>query len=259
MIGGRLRRLAGHGYAWFLDYVYVVSRQAHGLLRPVDPTTYRDEAAPRPPVVLLPGVYERWQFMRPVAALLHDLGHPVHVVTRLRWNIAPVDASAELVTAYLQEHDLRGVVVVAHSKGGLIGKYVMTHQDPEDRIEQMVAISTPFRGSVYARFFLVPAVRAFSPSNRVLRLLGEEPRVNDRITSIWAEFDPHIPRGSHLEGATNVELPVRGHFRIMGRPELLEAVARAVARPVTPRASPSPPAPPRAPGTPPEPGRPAAR
>ncbi|HSP60697.1 MAG TPA: alpha/beta hydrolase [Ornithinimicrobium sp.] len=243
MIGRRVGWLAGRGWAWFLDYVYVVSRQAHALLRPLDPAAYREvdgdlgapvdgrPAAARPPVVLLPGVYERWQFLRPVADLLHGLGHPVHVVSALRWNTAPVAASAEQVAAYLQEHDLRDVVLVAHSKGGLIGKYAMTHLDPDGRIDRMVAVSTPFRGSVYARFFLLPAVRAFSPSDRTLLLLTEELKVNDRITSVWSEFDPHIPRGSHLEGATNVELPVRGHFRILGRPELLEAVARAVTPP----------------------------
>ena len=64
-----------------------------------------------------------------------------------------------------------------------------------------------------------------------LRLLAEELRVNGRITSIWAEFDPHIPGGSRLQGATNVELPVQGHFRILGSPELLEAVERAVTPP----------------------------
>ena len=250
MIGRAVRAAVGRGRAWVLDYAYALSHQASGLLRPVDPAGYRDPAGRRgpgddqtqgddrgparslrPPVVLLPGVYERWQFMRPVADLLRDLGHPVHVVDRLRWNTAPVRTSAEHVAAYLQEHDLRDVLVVAHSKGGLIGKYAMVHLDPEQRIDRMVAVATPFGGSVYARFFLVPSVRAFSPGDRTLRLLAEELRVNGRITSIWAEFDPHIPGGSRLEGATNVELPVQGHFRILGSPELLEAVERAVTPP----------------------------
>ncbi|MFK5584234.1 esterase/lipase family protein [Serinicoccus sp. LYQ131] len=232
MTAGMGARLAGRLWAWVRDYAYVVFWQAHGLVVHQDPAVYQDLSGahlppPRPPVLLLPGVYERWHLMRPVADLLHDLGHPVHVVTRLRWNTAPVVASAELIAAHLDKHDLRDVILVAHSKGGLIGKYAMTHLDPQERIERMVAISTPFGGSVYARLFLVPAVRAFSPSNRTLRLLGDELRVNHRITSIWSEFDPHIPGGSSLPGATNVELPVSGHFRILAQRELLEAVSLA--------------------------------
>ncbi|MFK5635597.1 MULTISPECIES: esterase/lipase family protein [unclassified Ornithinimicrobium] len=222
-----MTRLPRRGLLWLLDYTYVAWWQAHGLLFRSDETAYLDPDAGGQPVVLLPGIYERWQFMRPVADLLHDRGHPVHVVARLRWNTSPVDASAQLVADYLEEHDLRGVLLVAHSKGGLIGKSVMLHEEAGRRVDRMVAIATPFSGSVYARLFLLPAVRALSPRDRTLRSLAEQLEVNSRITSIWGAFDPHIPGGSHLEGATNVRLRTSGHFRILGRPELLDAVARA--------------------------------
>lgn len=242
----RLGRLVRNGWSWTLDYAYVGFWQTQGFLFRVDPGTYLEpptiqeaqEKQPGPPVVLLPGIYEQWQFMRPVAELLHGKGHPVHVVTGLRWNTAPVAESAAVVAAYLREHDLRDVLVVAHSKGGLIGKYAMLHEDDdaEDgggdgarRIARMIAIATPFGGSVYARLFLLRSIRAFSPGDRTVRMLGEQLEVNRRITSIWGAFDPHIPGGSRLEGATNVPLRTSGHFRILGQRELLEAVARAAA------------------------------
>src|SRR5690606_5039800 len=125
--------------------------------------------------------------------------------------------------------DLRDVLLVAHSKGGLIGKYAMLHEDPDGRIERMIAIATPFAGSVYARLFLVRAIRAFSPRDPTLRMLGEQLEVNRRITSVWGAFDPHIPGGSRLDGATNVPLRTSGHFRIIGQMELLDAVERAAA------------------------------
>ncbi len=237
----RLGRLVRNGWSWALDYAYVGFWQAQGFVLRVDPGTYLEpsmpqeqQEQPRPPVVLLPGIYEQWQFMRPVAELLHGLGHPVHVVTGLRWNTAPVAESAAVVVAYLREHDLRDVLVVAHSKGGLIGKYAMLHEDDQDvagarRIARMIAIATPFGGSVYARLFLLRSIRAFSPGDRTVRMLGKQLEVNRRITSIWGAFDPHIPGGSRLEGATNVPLRTSGHFRIIGQRELLEAVARAAA------------------------------
>lgn len=228
----RLSQILRNGRLWLLDYAYGSYWQLHGLLRPSDATAYlRVAGQGRSAVVLLPGIYERWQFMRPVADMLHDRGHPVHVVDRLRWNTAPVAASAGHVGAYLQEHNLRDVAVIAHSKGGLIGKYAMLHEDPERRIRQMVAIATPFAGSPYARFFLLRSVRAFSPADQTLRALAEQLEVNSRITSIWGAFDPHIPGGSRLEGAINVVLRTSGHFRILGQPELLEAVDRAVGAP----------------------------
>jgi triacylglycerol lipase len=225
----RPTQLLHRGWSWLLDYQYVVHQQVRGLLDRTDPQDLLDPAAPAPPVLLLPGIYERWQFLRPVADLLREEGHPVHVLTRLRWNTAPLAASAEHVTAYLREHDLRDVLVVAHSKGGLIGKYAMLHGDPEGRITRMIAIATPFAGSRYARLFLARSVRALSPRDRTLRELAAQLEVNARITSVWGAFDPHIPGGSRLEGATNVPLRTSGHFRIVGSPELLVAVRRAAA------------------------------
>jgi len=222
-----VRRLLADGWFWLLDYLYVGYWQVQGFLFRVDPSSYLDPAATKRPVLLVPGVYETWQFMRPVADLLRERGHPVHVVTKLGWNTATIVASAELVAAYLDEHDLRNVLIIAHSKGGLIGKYAMLRRDPGNRIARMVAISSPFSGSVYARYFLIRAIRDFSPADTTLRMLAEQLEVNARITSIWGTFDPHIPGGSRLDGATNVMLSSSGHFRIFGTHELLDAVAKA--------------------------------
>ncbi|SOC58055.1 esterase/lipase family protein [Ornithinimicrobium cerasi] len=226
-------RLLSQGWSWLLDYGYVGFWQVHGVLFRTNPDTYLDPALTGRPVLLLPGVYERWQFLRPVADLLAGRGHPVHVLPDLGWNTRTVAASAEVVGDYLRRADLRDVLVVAHSKGGLIGKQTMLHHDPDGRIARMIAVATPFAGSVYARFFLLPTVRAFSPRDATLRRLGEQLEVNARITSIWGAFDPHIPGGSRLEGATNVELRTSGHFRIIGQRELLDAVATAAQEPPT--------------------------
>jgi triacylglycerol lipase len=230
----RLGQLLRNGWSWALDYAYVGFWQLHGLLSRIEPETYLHPAPTEPPVVLLPGIYERWHFMRPVADLLHRRGHPVHVIHGLRWNTASLPASAAVVAAYLRKHNLRDVLLVAHSKGGLIGKYLMLHEDPEGRVARKIAIATPFRGSSYARLFLMRSIRALSPGDHTLRRLGEQLDVNRRITSVWGAFDPHIPGGSRLEGATNVRLRTSGHFRILGHPELLDAVERAAAATETP-------------------------
>ena len=68
----------------------------------------------------------------------------------------------------------------------------------------------------------------FAPDGPVIRALSLETTVNRRITSLYSVFDPHIPEGSVLPGATNVELPVAGHFRILAQPETLSAVLAAI-------------------------------
>ena len=212
--------------AWWaaLDWWYAARWQ----LRSLGPTTADDyRSGDGQPVVVVPGVYETWHFMRPLMDVLHDRGHPVHVLTVLRHNVKPVPVSAEEVMAYLDEHDLRGVLVVAHSKGGLIGKYAMTRLDPHGRIDRMVAVSTPFAGSKYAVLAPVRHLRVFRAADPVLAGLARELDANARITSVYGVFDTLIPGGSELTGAENVRLDLGGHFRILGDRRTAAAVLRA--------------------------------
>ncbi|MFP3712195.1 esterase/lipase family protein [Puerhibacterium sp. TATVAM-FAB25] len=220
--GGVASRLG----AWAADYAYAGWQQARHL---VAPPGLPAGPGGRAPVVLLPGIYETWEFLLPVARPLAAAGHPLVTVPELRFNGRPVPEAADVVVAALERADVRGAVLVAHSKGGLIGKRAMLSA-AGSRVAGMVAVATPFSGSRYARFMLGRALRAFDPRDPVLRALADELAVNQRITAIYPRFDPHIPETGHLTGATNVELPLSGHFRPLGHPVLVEHVVRAVER-----------------------------
>ncbi|NJC23244.1 hypothetical protein BJ994_002320 [Arthrobacter pigmenti] len=219
-------KLLRRGWEWVLDYAYVAYWQVRGFIFRGD--AERQLTGERAPVILLPGIYEPWQFMHPIANHLHSQGHPVHAVTALGYNRGTVPAMADLVSQYLVERNLHDIVLVAHSKGGLIGKYVMTLPDSAQRVHQLIAVNSPFSGSIYAMFALIPSLRAFSPRNRTLNALRANLAVNSRITSIYGTFDPHIPGGSELIGATNIQLDAMGHFKILGDSRLLDAIDGAI-------------------------------
>ena len=225
------------GWYWYLDYWFVgwwqVRHFVHG--RDLGELATGDAA----PVLLLPGVYETWQFLRPVAQRLHAAGHPIHVLSGLGYNRQPIPDAAALAARYLEERGLTGVVIVAHSKGGLIGKHIMAIDDTDHRVDRMVAVATPFAGSLYAKYIPVRTIRVFSPADETIARLGGNLAINARITSIYADFDPHIPGGSHLDGATNMQLPVIGHFRILRDARVLDAVDAAVAAGGIPEESPT--------------------
>jgi triacylglycerol lipase len=152
----------------------------------------------------------------------------VHVVRALGNNTRGIPVAASRAQAYLERHDLHGVVLVAHSKGGLIGKHMMLVDDRAGRIDRLVAIATPFGGSRYARWMLDPSLRAFRPTEKTMAMLAASATVNDRITSIYGSVDTHIPEGCELPGATNLEFPVQGHFRVLADAGVLAAVDAAV-------------------------------
>jgi triacylglycerol lipase len=212
--------------SWVSDYLYAADAQVRHIFGRSDTRKYLSGSAQ--PVVLLPGVYESWQFMRQIAERLHSDGHPVHVVHTLGFNRKSVVHGAAAAQRYLRDNDLTDVVLVAHSKGGLIGKHMMVIDDREGRIDKMIAINTPFAGSPYARFAVGRTLREFRPRAATVAMLGLELDVNSRITSLYSEADQYIPGGSPLEGAENVPLPYVGHFRVLGYPRVIEAVASRV-------------------------------
>lgn len=209
-----------------VDYAWAY-RVRLAALRRHDPS--RLARGTRRPVLLLPGVYETWHFLEAVGVHLNAHGHPVHVVPTFGRNLLPIPEMAELAGDYVETHDLSDVAIVAHSKGGLIGKTLMLADNRGARVSLMVAINAPFAGSEYAHLVPIRTLREFVPTHQTIVTLSGAAEVNAHITSIYSSWDPIIPNGSNLAGATNLELPVTGHFRILDRGDLLEAVARAVA------------------------------
>jgi hypothetical protein len=212
--------------------------------------------------VLLPGVYEHWTFLRPLGDALSAADYRVRVVHGLGTNRRGVAQTSERLGRALSRHPAprAGRVLVAHSKGGLIGKHLLIASgaastaaagaDPRQATSAetdagatgirplgllgLVAICTPFGGSKLAGMFFVPSIRAFLPDDATIVSLGREQSINGRIVSIYGRFDPHIPGGSALEGATNVIVAASGHFRILGDSRTHAAVvdaARLLANP----------------------------
>ncbi len=222
----RLERVTLRELIWWVqDYAWAAAVWFGTLFAPSAPDHYATGSGRT--VVVLPGVYEDWRFLRPLIVPLSLRGHAVHVVTDLGHTRAPIADGARLVLGLLAERNLRDVVIVAHSKGGLIGKLAMLADD-EHRITSMVAVCSPFHGSSRARLLPLPSVRPLVPLHPSMAGLGEPGDVNARITSLYGRFDEHVPEGSDLPGARNIRLPVSGHFRVLGHPSCLRAVLAVV-------------------------------
>ncbi|MFT4110931.1 esterase/lipase family protein [Propionicimonas sp.] len=217
---------------WVQDYLWAALLWVAGIGAPATPERYATapDGADGRPVVVVPGVYEDWRFLRPLIVGLHRAGHAVHVIPALGRNRAPIATGAHALLRLVAERDLRDVVVVGHSKGGLVGKLALMADDGH-RIGSLVAVCTPFHGSRRSHLLPLRSLRPLVPGHPTLATLGRPGAVNARITSIASRFDEHVPEGSELEGARNVRLRLTGHFRPVGHPVGIAAVVAAVDHP----------------------------
>lgn len=222
--GTPLRRLAWRA----ADYAYAGWWQLRGLAHGHPDRYTRPPGRRSPDVLLVPGVVEPWGFLAPLAARLYRAGHAVHVVPRLGYHVQDLPDAARVVAEALVERDLRDVVLVAHSKGGLVGKLLLSDPEVGDRVRGVVAVATPFAGSRLARLLPLRAIRVFRPDAPDIVALARAVAVDARIVSVFGAWDPHVPEGSVLAGARNVQLRTPGHFRVLADPRLPDVVLDAV-------------------------------
>jgi pimeloyl-ACP methyl ester carboxylesterase len=217
-----MRGVAAKLWFWLLDYWQATLWQVQGLRR--QPLPQAPETPGTKHIVVIPGIFEPLTFM---ASLIHDArraGYVVHGLSVLGYNTSEIPQAAKHVAEYIREHNLGRVTILAHSKGGLIGKYVQALFDAERRIDRMITIATPFSGSALARLLPIRSVREFLPTAETIVQLQQLSSANQRIVSIYGSFDPHIPGGSFLPGAKNICVAAMGHFRILKSPDVRHAV-----------------------------------
>lgn len=219
---------------WVVDYRYMLQGAALGVIHRNPPAQYLGHVvAEKAPVVLLPGILGKWSFMKHLGDRISQEGHPVYIVPGLGYNLRAIPDAAQIVRTVIDsiaDHP-KGIVLVAHSKGGLVGKYVLAHHNADGRARGMVSIATPYTGSAMAKLVPHKAFKELREDSKVIQDLEQQSEANDKIVSIIPEYDNHVwsARGSFLPGAAdNITVPVSGHHKVIFSAPVLEATLSAI-------------------------------
>ncbi|MGY5763663.1 esterase/lipase family protein [Brachybacterium sp. DNPG3] len=192
------------------------SASAEGVSRASGPG--ESSACGRTTVLVLPGILENDRYLRPLLAHLGAQGHHVVTVPRLGLNLRTVETSLELAFAALEAAGRPETVILAHSKGGLIGRAMLSDPRSHGALHGMVAIAAPFHGSLLwprvqeTRLVQASPLGLFHPRSRHLSRTDRPHPSDARIVSLLPRGDQVVTEGSALDGARNIELPVAGHF-----------------------------------------------
>lgn len=169
------------------------------------------------PVILIPGVYTKWQFLKAIADPISLKGHPVYAVPHLGYNTKAIDYSARLIRELIDEKNLHNVIIIAHSKGGLIAKHLLAFNSQDGRVVKVIAIATPFKGSSLAKLIPGKVIKELHPESEIIKKLHSRASVNQKIISIFGEYDNHVwpTENCRLEGAKNIQVNIHGHHKIL--------------------------------------------
>lgn len=178
------------------------------------------------PVVIIPGIFTRWAFYKPLTDGISLKGFPVFTIPELENNDKDIPSSAKIVRDFIEEFNLANVVLVSHSKGGLIGKYLLHNFNEDKRVKELIAVAAPFSGSNLFKYMPFKKVRDFSPDSPLVKELKSYTDVDNQILSINPSFDVMIrhENGSHLDGARNIDVKAGGHNRAVNSKEVISIV-----------------------------------
>lgn len=225
----RISRKVG---AWLADYGYMVRGMLLMVVHREPPQHYLGHIVEgKVPVILIPGISHRWSFMKHLGDEVSLQGHPVYIVPNLRNNLYNISTSAKILRSLIEKENISGAVLIAHSKGGLIGKYLLAHYNTDNRVLGMVSIATPFSGSAIAKLIPRDSYRELRSDSEIVRDLETHKSENERIISIIPEYDNHVwaERGSFLDGAAdNIEVPVHGHHKVLFSGHVLQVVLDSI-------------------------------
>lgn len=216
---------------WFVDSLYAGRCIVTTLVHKSPPEHYLGHIINgKVPIVIIPGIFSQWGFMKKIADSLSLLGHPVYLVPQLGYNLYNIPHSSSLVATVIEKENLKNVILIAHSKGGLIGKYTMIHNDKEKRIIGMVSIATPYSGSAMTKILPIEPVKELHNDSLIIKDLTADTLVNKDIISICPEFDNYVwaHEGSYLEGAKNINVTVHGHHAVLQSSFVIEKIKESV-------------------------------
>ena len=156
-------------------------------------------------------------FLKAIADPLSLKGHPIYTLEHLGYNTKTIHHSAKLIRELIDNEKLQNVVIIAHSKGGLIGKHILAFNNLDGKIKKLIAIATPFGGSHAAKLIPHKPAKELHPKSEIIKTLQAIKNVNSKIVSIFGVFDNHVwPRSSCvLDGAKNIETNAYGHHKIL--------------------------------------------
>jgi len=204
--------------AWLLDTLFAIRGfiQMYVYVKPPKKYLTHDEDKVFP-ILIIQGYMDRWGFIKNLADKISDYGFAVHVLPELKNNLEDITYSAKYISKYIEDNKLEDVVIIGHSKGGLIGKYILVNENNKKNVIGLITISTPFLGSLMANYFKFLKSNEFEPKNKLLKELWSHHEVNKRIIAIFPKIDNVVwVKNSSLEGALeNIYLNTSGHHRIL--------------------------------------------
>jgi triacylglycerol lipase len=201
----------------------------------------------RMPIVLVHGYFHNRSAFLSMGRSLRRAGFPY--VHTLNYNPLAHDVFAlarqldREVEHVLETTGASRVQIVGHSMGGIVARTYVQTMAADERVDTVITLGTPHRGTHAARFGAGPAARQLRPGSPFLRILEETARPTAvRWISYYSDLDAMIIPTSSGKlvhpalHAVNVMSRDTGHLSLLMNGEVLRGIVGYLSDPALGRA-----------------------
>lgn len=209
---------------WFIkEYWLHLKLQVEGLFVKKPPNRWRDGS--RGNVILIPGLYEKYNFLKNIGDHLNSKGYKIHVLAKLKYNNCTIEIGSNILEEYIKANKLEKVILISHSKGSLIAKYFLDNSKFRNKVIRVITIASALNGSYLA--FLAPLFyKDLLPSSNLIKKLKKETVNSSNFLNLYPQTDNHIIPNKNLliEGAKNIMVDIKGHTLILTSNKTLKII-----------------------------------
>lgn len=180
-------------------------------------------------IILLPGFAETWVFLKTIADNLNSLGYRIFLVNSLGRNAGPIETSITIVKDFIENNQLQDIILLSHSKGGIIAKILLDDPKYSKIIKQSICVAVPYGGSILG-YLNIFSLNQLSPKSDIIKRINCSNGENLKVINIYPKLDNHvIPNKSlFLDGAKNIRIDIIGHTRILETKATIEAISENI-------------------------------
>ncbi len=205
-----------HWYNWpyyaVIDIYLILRNHVLAFLTPHPPQSW--SVGDKGDVILLQGHNAEWVSLKKIGKAIHKKGYRIHFVEKIGSDMKSVPEATKDVEEYIHKNKLENIIVIGHSKGGIIAISLLKNKEIAPRITRIINIAGPIKGMLASS--LIPSVSDLVPTSEVISHL-EDGINKKKIVNLYPRVDDFVLPNSSLtdDGMINKQIPVIGHVRIV--------------------------------------------
>lgn len=209
-------------YYLILEYLLILYLKIKGLFFRNPPVEWQN--GEKGDVVIILGFGETWVFLEKIAKYLHKKGSRIHFLPDYYYGVKPISKYVEILSKYIKDNKLKDIILLSHSKGGLIAKKYLDSENNANNVKLSITICSPYQGTLYG-YLKILSLKELK-SREVTENINSVSNNNHKIINIYAKLDNHIlpNKNALLPGGENIMVDIIGHTRILESEKTLKII-----------------------------------